>query len=270
MRKYISPFIGIYKLYVNKFFLNKEIIYVNYLPIWNFLLFLFFPNKIILGPITGSDYYTNINNINNKIRIILFPFFNSISKSLIKRKKKIIFSTNLIDYNCNNAIKNFQLIYFLNRKNSLQKKTKKKIDFLFYYRNHPNKNQNKIFKILKILKKNGHVIKICGDKLNIFDQENIGYLNKKKLNETLSMSKFILASTENPISFFVQDAMLNNVSVVFDQNSKKIASEYFQNYISINLLKIAKNSKSFFLKKNFKKTSFNQDILSTLRKNLIY
>ena len=51
--KYISPFIGIiycWEKYVN----NKQVCYLNYLPLWNSLLFLLLPPKTLLGPITGS------------------------------------------------------------------------------------------------------------------------------------------------------------------------------------------------------------------------
>ena len=33
---------------------NKEICYINYLPLWNFLIFILLPPKTILGPVTGG------------------------------------------------------------------------------------------------------------------------------------------------------------------------------------------------------------------------
>ena len=34
---------------------GNKICYINYLPIWNFLIFVVLPKKTILGPITGID-----------------------------------------------------------------------------------------------------------------------------------------------------------------------------------------------------------------------
>lgn len=264
--KYITPFIGVYKLCVNSNLSGSRTIYINFLPIWNFILFLIIPKRTIIGPITGSDYYIKTNNINNKIRKFFFPLFNFISKSIIKNKNKIIFSTNLVNYNHPNAIKNFQLIYFLNRKVS-NKKVKKKIDYLFYYRNHPNKNQKNFFKFLKIMKDNGNTIKICGDMLDDFKNENLGFLKKKKLNKLLSETKFIIASSENPISFFVQQAILNNVSIIFDTQNKDLVKRYYENYnlfnfSTINNLNVKKNNLKF------KKITFKKKILSNLSKKL--
>lgn len=54
--KYISPLIGIlfcWYLFVKR----KKIVYLNYLPLWNCLIFIFLPPKTIFGPITGGAYF---------------------------------------------------------------------------------------------------------------------------------------------------------------------------------------------------------------------
>ena len=48
---YILPFFGVLKLWLYHIKGNK-ICYINYLPVWNFLLFLTLPKQTILGPIT--------------------------------------------------------------------------------------------------------------------------------------------------------------------------------------------------------------------------
>lgn len=267
--KYITPFVGIYKTYLNSYFLGRKTVYINFLPIWNFILFLIIPNKTIFGPITGSDHYMSINNFNNNVRKYFFPFFNLISKSIIKNKNNLIFSTNLVNYNFSNAIKNFQLIYFINRK-VLKKKTNKKVDYLFYYRNHPNKNQKNFFLFLKIMRENGKIIKICGDKLNDFGSDNLGFLNKKKLNKLLSETKFVIASNENPISFFVQQAILNNVYVIFDKQNKNLVKKYYENYNLFNFSSInnLNYKKIKFNTLKLKKNTFKKKILANLSKKL--
>ena len=65
--KYILPIRGV--LYCWKYFLRgKNICYLNYLPLWNFLIFLFLPPKTILGPITGGSHFKKEININYFIR----------------------------------------------------------------------------------------------------------------------------------------------------------------------------------------------------------
>ena len=53
IHNYLGPIIGIIKLW--KHFLKADkICYINYLPLWNFLIFILIPPKCILGPITGT------------------------------------------------------------------------------------------------------------------------------------------------------------------------------------------------------------------------
>ena len=55
--KYIAPFIGILFCWKN-YLMNRGVVYVNYLPLWNTLIFLFLPPNTILGPITGGAKYS--------------------------------------------------------------------------------------------------------------------------------------------------------------------------------------------------------------------
>ena len=64
--KYVWPFFGVLYLWLN--LSKKNIIYLNYLPLWNFLIFLLLPKKTILGPITGGNYDGRVNNINLFLR----------------------------------------------------------------------------------------------------------------------------------------------------------------------------------------------------------
>jgi len=56
---YILPIFGVLKLWIYHMKGNK-VCYINYLPIWNFLIFLALPKKTILGPITGINLKKNI------------------------------------------------------------------------------------------------------------------------------------------------------------------------------------------------------------------
>ena len=66
--KYISPFVGIAKLWI-LYFQNKKTVYVNYLPLWNFLIFLLLPPETKIGPVTGGSFH----NPKNYLRKNIFP-----------------------------------------------------------------------------------------------------------------------------------------------------------------------------------------------------
>lgn len=122
--KYISPFVGIVICWF--FFIkNKKTIYLNYLPLWNFFIFLFLPPKTIIGPITGGAYYNEQKNF-TIVRKYIFPLFYKISLFFLKyRKIELIFSTSLlkkyIPKNFNLKIK-FNFVFLLIKKRKKEKK----------------------------------------------------------------------------------------------------------------------------------------------------
>jgi hypothetical protein len=72
------------------FFKKKKFIYINYLPVWNFLIILLLAPHSIIGPITGSKIFSNTQNI----RKLLFPTFYKLNLFFLYiRFKKIIFAT---------------------------------------------------------------------------------------------------------------------------------------------------------------------------------
>ena len=54
--KYILPFLGVINCW-KYYFLGKKVCYLNYLPLWNILIFILLPPKTILGPITGGSNF---------------------------------------------------------------------------------------------------------------------------------------------------------------------------------------------------------------------
>ena len=54
--KYTSTINGIFYCWA-KYLKNEKVCYLNYLPLWNILLFIFLPPKTLLGPITGGANY---------------------------------------------------------------------------------------------------------------------------------------------------------------------------------------------------------------------
>ena len=90
--KYFSPLIGVLFCWY-LFIKGKKVIYLNYLPLWNCLLFIFLPPKTIFGPVTGGAYHKN----KSLIRKFFFPIAFKISELFLNfRKINLYFSTELL------------------------------------------------------------------------------------------------------------------------------------------------------------------------------
>ena len=82
--KYFTPFLEY--SFVGTIFFKIKTAYINYLPLWNFLIFLLLPPKSIIGPITGGSYFSKKSNY--FIRKYFFPIFYKISEFIILLRYK--------------------------------------------------------------------------------------------------------------------------------------------------------------------------------------
>jgi hypothetical protein len=247
--KYFGPFYGIYYLWINR---DKNIIYINYLPLWNFLIFLLLPKKTILGPITGGIYYDKVNNFDSFIRKYVFPIFFKISIFIIYKKfKRVIFSTDLLKYyitksKYNSTLFNFVFSVFnLSFKKKLFK-NKKKFDLIFYNRNHPTKTSLMRKNIINFLSKS-YKICVVGDFYHNINVKNFGFVNKIKLYNLLKKSKAALTSEENFFSLFVIDAINCNLKII--SFNKVFHNKHLRKYFFF----LSKNQNIFIIKNKVKK-----------------
>ena len=232
--KYISPLIGV--IFCWFFFIkNKRVAYINYLPLWNFLIFALLPPKTLLGPITGGAHFAEEHKL---IRGLLFPIFYKISEFfLIIKNSQINFSTELLKkYLFNYTVKksNFNYIFKYYSKKILKKKN---IDFLIYYRKHKNKEASFPFSFIKNLIKLNFKIHIVGDYFKNSYVKNHGYLSNKRINNLLSKSFFSLISNENPYTLFTIECLNNNVKIIADQSFKKEIKYFKKEFIFLNFKK---------------------------------
>ena len=263
--KYLVPIL--ISLYVRINF-NKNFIYVNYLPLWNFLIFLILPKNTVLGPITGSNIVKEKSMFNKIVRKLCFPVFNQVSILIIKKKfKKVIFSTNLLkkNFSCikDRVLSNYVFNNFKFQHNYKKIKKKKNYDLVFYYRKHKNKVDKDLIKIIENLSKTKK-ISIIGDKLVSSSKNiiNFGNLPRKKATKIMNNSKFAICGLENLYSLFAIDAYNNKCMLIVDKSLKnyvlfKSKNFYFVNYkySKKNLVKILKIMKKnhFQIDLTFKK-----------------
>jgi len=228
--KYCSPFIGmLFCWYL--FIKGKKIVYLNYLPLWNFLLFIFLPPGTILGPITGGAYYKK----QIFLRKFFFPIAYKISEFFLNlRNTKIYFSTELLKrYLAKSTIKksNFNFILNYYQKKNLHKK---EIDFLIYYRIHKNKEKFFPYDLINKLISLNFKVHIVGDRLNNSSVFNHGYIDNQKIQKLLSKTFFSIASNENPYGLFAIECFNNNVKLIIQKSEIKKITSFKEKFIFVN------------------------------------
>ena len=148
---YLFPFIGAFKLW--QYYLKGEkICYINYLPIWNFLLFLVLPKNTILGPITGT----------NTKKSYMYKILKNIGIFFLKKNKKILFSHYQFQKYFKRK-KNYYFNFILYNFNLRKKLGNKKFDYIIYYKKNNNKGNNFLTEIILRLAKKYKII-VIGDK----------------------------------------------------------------------------------------------------------
>tara|TARA_B110000305_G_scaffold184099_1_gene204554 strand:+ start:787 stop:1698 length:912 start_codon:yes stop_codon:yes gene_type:complete len=223
VHKYLIPLYGVFNLWI--FYLKKnETCYLNYLPLWNFLIFLFLPPKCILGPITGT--------VDNKRNFLLKTCLEALSSLIIRiRYDKIIFANNFYRKKFRNASHNFIMSNFKLKKSI----NKKKYDFVFYIRNEFLKKNLYIQEIINELLILNYKIAVIGGLFNSKKVRNFGYCSENKAKKIISCSKYSIANRENLFSFFAQDCLAYKLTVFYNSQFTKYQSLKVDNFFPINM-----------------------------------
>ena len=247
--KYLMPYYGVLKIW--KYYLqNKKVCYINYLPLWNFLIFLSLPPNTILGPITGTIIKRKFN--------LFLNFFNKVSIFIISfRFKKILLATNffLKHFKSKKVFYNFILSDFEKSKSV----NKKKFDFVIYNRQYATKGNIFTSKIIKILSSKNLNIAIIGDKFNDKKVHNFGYIKRNTAQKIISKSRFAISSEENLYSFFTQDCLSKNLIIFYNKEFKKYCIYFKNQLVPIDYQNEKKTIKiilKHFSKKNISKKKY--------------
>ena len=149
------------------------------------------------------------------------------------------------------------------------KSNSKPIDILIYNRIHSNKSIIIDIKKLKLLSKSFKIYCV-GDKIQISGIKNLGYQSRKKVLSFMKKSKAVVATSDNPFSFFVIDGLYNGCKVIM---KKPFTNNFFdkKNFITIddvlNIKKFKfKLNQKIFHKKNIKIENLNKDFIKFKKK----
>jgi len=195
---YLLPYLGVLKI-IFYHFRGFKTCYINYLPLWNFIIFLLLPKKTILGPITGNTLRkSTFFNICEKLSIFI----------LKKKKKKLLFSHDRYKnfFGKKNMFYNFVFYGF-----KFKKKKLIKFDFIFYYRLKQSKGNRFIIELINLLSRKFKCL-VIGEKLNDQFKKKKNILNYSKVSrefakQLISQTKFTIATKENLFSYFVVDSL---------------------------------------------------------------
>jgi glycosyltransferase involved in cell wall biosynthesis len=223
IEKYFDPIYGIFYLWV-RYLLGNRVVFVNFLPLWNFVTLALLPPNTILGPITGtSSYDKNLKGLEKIFRKYLMPLQFIISNQILKyRYKNLIFNTSNLKTILSKKVinkSNFNFIYNLYDLNKSETFIEKKYDFIFYIRRYPSKGIEKTAQFIEILKEDFNIITV-GEKLNINGIEEFGFISREKVLNLCKKSKFSIISSENFYSLFCFDCISNGVKVFFNEMMK--------------------------------------------------
>lgn len=228
--KYLNPLVGVFYLWYN-FLRGRKVIYVNFLPLWNFLLFLLLPPGSILGPITGTTKINSQNHFERFLRKYIMPYTFQISMSIINfRKLDILFATESLKHIVEKKIKN--RIYYnfsLNEISSFEDKKinnfhEREFDFCLYFRKHPNKNELFFKKFIDEFEVNfpNRKLIIFGDDPEVRESDKIKFLgtvDNKIILDYLNQTKFSIVSDETLFSFFMLDCLSKNVGIFYNKKN---------------------------------------------------
>ncbi len=246
-KNYITPFIGIIKIWKNYLY-GRGTCYVNFLPLWNFFIFLLLPPKTILGPITGTIYNEKVTDLNKFIRKYVLKFFNYISINILNlRRKFILFSTKNLESQISKKMKKksfFNYIVTTIKKKNISS-NKKLYDILFYYRKYSTHNPQFQRNVIEFLANCNYKIVVAGNRCDVKNVREIGFVKRSKIRSYLKKTKFSLNEEANFLSYFTIDSLESGCSVIC--NKKTATSFNIFNKKSISLINY-KTSKKIFLK----------------------
>ena len=220
IEKYFDPIYGIFYLWF-RYLLGNKVIFVNFLPLWNFITFLLLPPNTILGPITGTTTYNdNITGIERIFRKYLMSAQFFISNLILNfRFKTLDFNTSNLKPILSKKVinkSNFNFIYNLYNLNGQESSFEKNNDFIFYIRSYPSKGIEQIIKFIENLKKDHKIITV-GEKLKIEGVTEHGYIPREKVLDLCKKTRFSIISSENFYSLFCFDCISSGVKVFFNE-----------------------------------------------------
>jgi hypothetical protein len=222
IESYISPFIGVMYLWY-KYISGKKVCYVNFLPLWNILLFLLLPPGTKLGPITGSVYKGKVTNLESFVRRYIIPILYLISGKVIinLRKGNFIFSTSLLINYLSPKVRARSSFDYIFKNIAIKSYNKHRdIDLLVYNRNYFNKSNIFFSEVITNLQKNNFKVYYFGDEIATPGNNYKKIINNSEVQEYLNRTKFTLISNENFFSMFTLEAIKNNVNLIYNKDHK--------------------------------------------------
>ena len=242
--KYILPIIYISKA---TFILRKhKVLYLNYIPLWNFLIFLIKGRNVDLGQIVSSENDIRFKlSFNNIVRNFFFPLFEKLTFFIIKKKKikNLVCATPITFEKFKKYEANAIDGLFLPKLNkSLNLINEKLYDFCIYYRDHPTRYPLHTLGLINYLSKK-HKIAVIGNLKYKTKNKNIvlkSNLSREEALKVLKHSNTFINVGDNGYSLMSREAIILGVELILYSPSKNLDNHinYLKKKYKVKIKKI--------------------------------
>ena len=228
--RYLAPYLWLWKTLrspENRHY--KEMVVLNYLPIWNFITFLVVPSFAKLAPITGSPP-VNLKHIHASkisklryfiLRNVIMVMLSFLSASIIRlRNLQVLPATPFVSKYLHSEQSRYLFVSaVVKAATSSQKNKRKKIyDLIAYTNEHSLKNNDLLLKILRLnshgrlnvaLIARGEVAKKFSDQsCKLFEE-----LSNEEVIQLIQGSKAALICSLEGAGFFANEAAIHGLKI---------------------------------------------------------
>lgn len=214
IRDRILPF---YLLLVISIFLlmKRNVLLINYVPIWNPLIFILTNFGLKIGPITGN-YNVLCTTKKQKIKNYIIISLSSLSLKFLNKKSYYWVSTKKIEnFLSHNGVRCQQAYPFVGLTLNYNGNIDKKFDYdiFIYTRYHINRNLEYLSKLVNILSNKYKIIQIGGGILNK-NIKTVDYCDDNNFDRYLEYSKCYLTLSSEDAGLTAYKALLMNKKII--------------------------------------------------------
>lgn len=235
LRDRILPFYFLLILAPVFLILRKNVILINYCPIWNPFIFLLNRFGLRIGPITGN-YKIYTKNTFGRIKNLIIIFLANLSFFIMSKKNFYWISPpNVYIFLKNRNINCMQALPFYDLEIFAQKKLKKDriYDIFIYTRYHISRNLDILRPVIKMLNSNYRIIQV-GNGINSDNiYKSIKECTREEFDYYLGDSKIYLTASSEDAGYTKFKAQQLGLSIInINSENFKLISSLIDNQIN--------------------------------------
>ncbi len=214
--KYIVPFAG--ACFLRSIAKRRKTMYLNYLPLWNFLLLLLIPRSSVLGPVVGGyPPAVSMRQLVKKpavlVRGALMPLCYFAGAAVITRKFPLLVLGNPCTYRFfpasyrRNILFSCVNILAARATTVADRPEMPAYDVFFYLRGHPSRHPEASRTLLAEISRLGYKVCVAGDLANVPGVTDKGYVPHERLLRLLVDSASFVCLSDNLFAITTIEAL---------------------------------------------------------------